>query len=93
MTLAAVSGAALCAILGLLLGIAHFASLRANVRLYLGGRSRVPAVGLHLARLLFVALAWVLLARLGGPTGVVAALAGFLVARPLCTRDGKKTPS
>jgi hypothetical protein len=92
MTLAELARAALFGFLGLLIGIAQFASLRANVRLYLGGHSRAAAVGLHLLRLLLVTLAWILVVRLGGPTGTVAALVGFLVARPLCTRARKDPP-
>jgi hypothetical protein len=71
------------AALGLSLGLAQFVSLRRSVRTYvLHGLSR-GAVLSHVLRLALVAFAWVVLARLGGAAGLLAALVGFLPARPL----------
>lgn len=75
----------LFAFFGLLLGVAQFASLDKSVRLYVGGRSLGTAAGLHVARLLLVVAAWVVVARFGRAGGLCAAFVGFLVSRPIVT--------
>jgi hypothetical protein len=48
---------------------------------------------LQIARLVPIAGAWVLLARMGSARGLLAAFVGFLVARVLVTRAARKVPS
>jgi len=72
-------------VVGLVLGTAHVLSLRRNVRAYIEGGARQHAIALHLARLAVIAIAWLVVARLGGAVGLLAAFAGFIVARPLVT--------
>jgi hypothetical protein len=72
--------AALFALLGFALGLAHFRGLRRDVSTYLSGGLRVSAVAAHAARVLVTVGAIVLVARTGG-AGLLAVLAGFLVAR------------
>ena len=85
MTTRTIALAMLFALLGFGLGVAQFASLRANVGLYVQSGVRASAVLLHSLRLVAVALAWVAVAYAGGAAGLVAAFAGFLIARPVVT--------
>lgn len=66
---------------GVLLGLAHFAGLRFNMRLYLMHDRVRAAVGVHALRLAAVGAAWVVLARYGGAAATVAAFVGMLTAR------------
>ena len=79
--------AALFALVGLALGLIHFAALYRGVRLHLRTSLGVTTVAFHVARFAMTAGAWVVLARVGGATGLLAALAGFLCARPIATRS------
>lgn len=77
--------AALFGLIGFVLGLVHFAALYHSVRLHLAGGARPGAVAFHLARTASMAAAWVVLVHAGGATGTLAALMGFLVARPVAT--------
>ena len=68
---------------GVALGFVQLRSLRALVQRYLGARSHLVTIAFHAARLALIVSAWVVVARLGGGSGLLAAFAGFLVARPL----------
>ena len=70
---------------GLLLAWLHFATLAANVRLYLAPGTARRAVGLHLFRLLVVVTAFGLAATAGAPV-LLATLAGFSLGRLHATR-------
>jgi F1F0 ATPase subunit 2 len=72
--------------LGLALGIAFFAALRLNVRLYIGRRRPMPAILLHLARLGGLAAALILAAQ-HGAAAILGALAGVLLARSVSLRS------
>lgn len=78
--------AALFALVGLALGLVHFAALHRGLRLHLRDAFGLRAVAFHLARFAVTAAAWVVLARAGSAIGLLAALAGFVGARPLATR-------
>jgi F1F0 ATPase subunit 2 len=78
--------AALFGPIGLVLGLGYFAALAHSVRLHLAGDARPSAVAFHLARVASTVAAWVALVHAGGATGTLAALMGFLVARPIATR-------
>jgi F1F0 ATPase subunit 2 len=66
--------------IGLVLGLAHFDGLRRDTRRYLARGMSPGAVAAHAGRLLATAAVLVLVAR-SGAIPLVAALAGFLVAR------------
>ncbi len=75
------TGALLAAVLGLLGGAAYFAVLKASLRL----ASRPWLAASAVVRLLAASgLFW--LAARSGPLPLLAALAGFVVARPLMLR-------
>ncbi len=84
-------GPALQAILGLggglLLGLAHFASLGWTTRCCLTGRA-LRALALQLGRFALLAGVLVLLAGLGAPA-LLAALPGLLLARALVLRRAR----
>ena len=82
-------GIGLFALLGVLLGIAHFASLRWSVAAFLRGRRGI--IAWYLVRLIGVALILLALVRIGGPL-VLATLAGFLVARTVFVRHVQAGP-
>jgi F1F0 ATPase subunit 2 len=84
--------AALFAVVGFLLGFAHFTSLHRNVRAYVAGGARSRVILLHVLRLAALALAWLLVAKTAGPIGLLAAFAGFLVARPIVTTRLGRAP-
>ena len=77
-------------LLGGVLGAIHFATLRHNVRAYLGGAG-IRAVALHLARIALVGTAFALIAG-AGALPLLAALAGFLLARLYVLRPTRVTP-
>ena len=85
--------AALFGVLGLLLGGAQLGSLNVNVRLYMGGRSRGAAAGLHVARLAIALVAWLAIARFGHAAGLLGAFGGFLISRPLVMTWLRRTRS
>jgi len=66
--------------IGFALGVAHFHGLRRDTRRYLARGMSPGAVAAHAGRLLATAAVLVLVAR-SGAIPLVAALAGFLVAR------------
>lgn len=67
---------------GVTVGMAHFLLLSANARLYTAGGSWRKAGLLHASRLaLTAALLW--LVAQAGAIALIAALAGFLVARSI----------
>lgn len=72
-------------VIGIGLGCAHFTALRVNTRLYFEDGARKRAAALHLARMLLVALALVLIARFGA-IALLAAFSGFVIARPLVVK-------
>jgi len=72
-------------LVGLLGGITHFALLRWNTRLYLGGSSVALAVGVQAVRLAAIALLLAFAAWHGAWPLLVAAL-GVVLARPLTVR-------
>jgi hypothetical protein len=74
-------------------GTLYFALLRRNVDLYVGGGERWRALALHVGRLAVAGgLFWVAVVT-GGALPTVAALGGFVLARPLSVRLGKNRPS
>jgi len=74
------SEAAVCAIIGCILGTAWFGTLRINTRLYLAGGALWRPVLLQLLRLAAVGATFTALARQDA-LAVLMALAGFLAAR------------
>lgn len=77
-----------CAVLGLALGWAYFALLRWNTALYLRGRHRGLALALQLLRFAVLALVLWQLARVSA-WALLAAFAGFLIARVLALRGAR----
>lgn len=77
-----------CAALGFGLGWAYFALLRWNTALYLRGRRRGLALVLQLLRFAVLALVLWQLARVSA-WALLAAFAGFLVARVLALRGAR----
>lgn len=82
-------GIGLFALVGVVLGIAHFAALRWSVAAFLRGRRGI--IAWYVARLVGVALILFALVRIGGPL-VLATLAGFLVARTVFVRRVRAGP-
>lgn len=72
---------------GLLLGLAHFASLGAITRCFLAGRA-LRALMLQLGRFALLATVLVLLAGLGA-AALLASLPGLLLARALLLRRAR----
>ena len=76
-------------LIGLVLGVAYFATLRWTVDAYLrGGRG---AIAWYVLRLAGVTAALYVLVRIGGAL-VLASLAGFLVARLVAVRRAHAPP-
>ncbi|MGI3166069.1 ATP synthase subunit I [Pseudooceanicola sp. 200-1SW] len=81
--------ALLAALLGLGLGVVHFASLRRVTDLYLGpGRAPARALALQLARLALLVAVFVLLAGLGAYP-LLAGAAGLVLGRALVLRRAR----
>jgi F1F0 ATPase subunit 2 len=79
------------AVVGLAAGLAYFAALRVNVRLYVDGSARWRPMILHGVRIAAaVALFWVLATR--GAAPLVAGLAGFVTARFIAQRWKEQRP-
>lgn len=78
--------------LGLLIGLAHFATLARAVRRHVGEGSRATAFALHVARMVAVVGTWVLIARLAQAPGLLAAFVGFLIARPIAVARHRAAP-
>lgn len=78
-------GSLLFAALGCLAGVLNFALLRQNVRGYLERGPTAGLIALQLLRIGALVAAFWIMARMGG-AHVLAALAGFLVARAAWTR-------
>jgi F1F0 ATPase subunit 2 len=76
--------------IGLALGLAHFYGLRRDTRAYLAHGVRVAAVAAHAARLLATAAAFVFIAR-SGAISLLAALAGFVVARLVAVAQARRS--
>ncbi len=72
--------AAIFAALGRGLGAVHFGSLWLNTGLYLNYGFRGRAAAVHALRMVFIASAWIAVARFGA-IALVGALGGLLVAR------------
>ncbi len=79
----------LLAIAGFVLGIAYFASLRRGVRLSVERRAWWGYGPSALIRIAAAALFFTLAVRWGAPA-LLAALAGFLVARHLAVRAARR---
>lgn len=92
------------AAIGMVVGLAYFAALRINVRLYLGSGARsrsalfpalLPAL-LHAGRLLAVGAVFLVIAGQGAGA-LLAAFAGFICARAIALRGknlrGKEKPA
>ncbi len=77
-------------LIGLALGFAHFHGLRRDARRYLARGVGAGAVALHAARILATAAILVFIAR-SGAIPLVAALAGFLVARYLTVAQARRS--
>jgi F1F0 ATPase subunit 2 len=67
--------------LGALVGVAYFATLGLNVRLYTGPHPGWAAVATHGARLVIAAVCFAAIARDAGAAALLAAFAGFLAVR------------
>ena len=79
------------ALLGLVAGLAHFATLHGNARLWLQGRLR-PALALQVARLALTVALLVVAARQGA-WPLLLAIAGFLAGRTVVmARLGRAAP-
>jgi len=74
-------------IAGVLLGLLHFAALRRAVCVHL--QRHAPRIGLHSARFASTVIGLLLVARAGGPMGLLASFVGFLAARALATLAGR----
>ena len=81
--LAALAGAA-----GFAFGLAYFAMLRRNIAVFLGGGG-LAAAGLTVTRLAAAAAVFALAARLGA-LPLLGALLGFLAARFVALRAGRR---
>jgi N-ATPase, AtpR subunit len=77
--------------IGLALGLAHFAGLRRDAGRYLARGVRAGIVAGHAARLVASAAVLVLVAR-SGAVPLLAALAGFLVARFVAVALTRRSP-
>ncbi|MCK5443997.1 MAG: ATP synthase subunit I [Rhodospirillaceae bacterium] len=75
---------------GLAVGIAFFAALEINARLYLTPTMHVRAVALHLARMAGAGAGFTAFAAYGG-LALLAGLLGFLSARPIYVRWLRRT--
>lgn len=83
MTTTALPRVILFGFFGLSLGFAQLLSLRTIVRSYVARRRTGFFIFVHVTRMALIAGAWVTIARIGGGRGLLAAFAGFLIARPL----------
>lgn len=79
---------ALALVLGFILGLFHFGSLKRVSDLYLGGRGGGLAIALQLARLALLVVVMVWLAREGALPLLAAAL-GLILARVVVLRFTK----
>ena len=77
---------------GLALGLAHFAALRANVRLYIASGPIWRPIALNLARLAATGGAVVAAVALGGALPTLAVVAGFVLARMVVLRVAWSSP-
>jgi hypothetical protein len=71
---------------GFALGLAHFATLRANARLYLEAGPIWRPLALNLFRLGMTGAVFAAAVALGGATPALAGLAGFFIARSVLVR-------
>jgi len=71
---------------GFALGIAHFVTLRANVRLYVTPGPVWRPIALNLLRLGMTGAAFAAAVVFGGAIAVLAGLTGFLLARAMLVR-------
>ena len=79
------------AVVGLAAGLAYFAVLRINIRLYLDGTARWQPLILHGVRIAAaIALFWVLATR--GAAPMLAGLAGFVTARFVALKSKAERP-
>jgi F1F0 ATPase subunit 2 len=79
------------AVVGLAAGLAYFAALRVNVRLYVDGSARWRPMILHGVRIAAaVALFWVLATR--GAAPLMAGLVGFVTARFIARQWKEERP-
>lgn len=88
-TLGPVFAAALWAALGLALGHVHFRGLARTTQAYVGSGVQARTVLLHTIRILITAGALFLVARQGAAP-LLAASAGFLVARAAAVRAARR---
>ena len=83
--------AAAAAAAGILLGLAYFACLRRTILLFAAGRGWARPAALTLARIGIAVLVLVIAAR-AGAVPLLAAFAGFLVARAIALRPARSAP-
>ena len=76
-------------VLGALLGIAYFAALALNVRLYTGSGPGWSAMLLHLARLILIAAVFTLCARRGAPS-LLSSVVGFELMRKVAVNQQRQ---
>ena len=81
--------AAIALTVGILLGLAHFATLRKVTDLFLSGQHRARALGLQLARMGLAVAVFSGLALLGALPLLCGAL-GFLVGRAVVLRRARE---
>jgi len=83
----------LFALAGVALGVAYFYALDRNVRLYRRPGMRALAVAVHLARLLMLAGALIIIARVGA-LPLLLSFAGLLLGRWwVLSRAGRRDPT
>ena len=73
---------------GTMLGFAHFLTLKWNTGLYLEG-GVAKAIVLHILRMIVLAAAFIILAKLGA-AALLSGLAGLLLARAIVMRREKR---
>jgi F1F0 ATPase subunit 2 len=71
---------------GMVIGTAHFLSLRWNVRMLTAGRSLLPVVAVQLGRFAAMVVVLALITRTFGALPLLAAALGILAARTVIVR-------
>lgn len=91
MTPSLVLHAALFALVGLALGLAHFVGLRETTRLYLADGARARSIAIHVARMIATAAIFVWIAQRGA-VPLLSTFAGFLAARMITVARARREP-
>ena len=89
MTAHEATAVAACALAGLMLGMAYFASLRRGVRISVARHAWVPYMLSAAVRIAAAAAFFAFVVRWGMPA-LLGAFAGFLVARQLALRAARR---